>query len=80
MIAKAAGKVVLSKREQLEVEVYLTAYGFFVNGNKPAHYLYEFGVMIRKLLIIFAAEFLRNTSAEAQVLAAIVIVILSLML
>jgi len=70
----------LSKREQYEIESYLTGYGFFFNGTKSDHYLYEFNVMGRKLMIIFATEFLRNTSAEVQVLVSIIIVILNLML
>jgi len=80
LILKAAGKSELSKREQYEIENYLTGYGFFFNGNKSDHYLYEFNVMVRKLMIIFATEFLRNTSAEVQVLVSIIIVILNLML
>jgi hypothetical protein len=52
------------KREQYEIENYMTSYGFFINGNNPDCYFNEFNIMYRKILIIFSTDFLRNTSNE----------------
>lgn len=66
-------------RDRVLIEAYYVEYSFIFLGTRPSQHFHEFRIMLRKILTIFAAEYLRNTSSEIQVLVCLVIAIVGLM-
>jgi len=70
----------LPKAERYEVESFMKRYGFLFMGVNLDYYYWEICVMLRKVAIIFATEFLSSVSGVVQVLVAVMIMVASIML
>lgn len=63
----------------IKIEKYAKKYGFLFMGFKEEVFYWELVVMIRKLIVIFAVQFLSSVSSQVQVLVGILIIIASIM-
>lgn len=54
----------LNKAERYEVESFMRRYGFLIVGLDKDYYYWEIVIMIRKISIIFATEYLSSISGE----------------
>jgi hypothetical protein len=70
----------LPKAERYEVESFMKRYGFLFLGVNLDYYYWEICVMLRKVAIIFATEFLSSVSGVVQVLVAVMIMVAGIML
>ena len=53
-----------TKAQQWEIETFFCGFGFLFLDYKQKNYYFETMVHFRKIMIIFSAEFLRNSSSE----------------
>lgn len=63
----------------IKIDKYTKKYGFLFLGFKEEVYYWELVVITRKLIIIFAVQFLSSVSPFVQVLVGILIIIASIM-
>ena len=80
MIELNAIKQDLNKVKQLQVEKFITRFGFLFNGYKKQYLYWDLIVMMRKVLVIFATEYLKTISNEIQVLISVILVVTNILI
>ena len=80
MIELNAIKQDLNKVKQLQVEKFITRFGFLFNGYKKQYFYWDLIVMMRKVLVIFATEYLKTISNEIQVLISVILVVTNILI